>query len=542
MPDEKFFKIIEIAKRRGFFWQSYELYGGLAGLYDYAHYGALMKDNIIQILKEYYVTKLGFLMIDSPNIGAEEVYVASGHAEKFADYLVECPNCGVFRAEDLLGHSPKNEEEIRNLECPNCKNNIRAVGMFNLMFKMNYGPTMDKIAYLRPETAQGIFVNFDKLYRIAREKLPMGVVQVGKGFRNEISPRNALLRMREFNMFEVEVFLDEHRRWPLSDDVLSCEIRILAKNGSESSTSIKEALRNGVISSEAMAFFIYSTYKLMLELGIPKESIRFRQHREDELAHYASDCWDCEINFGDSWIEVVGIADRGSYDLERHSRYSKKDLRISKECSENSRKIVKIKRANMKVLGPIFKDKAKYVAEIIENSSEDIEEIMGVKLPPDAYSIEERVLDECEKFYPVVVEPSYGIDRILLAILYTSYYEREEGYRVLRLRPKVAPVKVGVFPLVCRDELDRIALEVQRLISNSGIVCYYDESGSIGRRYARADEVGVPFCITIDYETKENNTVTIRERDSTQQKRIEISRLTSVLRDLCEERISFWDL
>jgi len=543
MPDERFMKIVELAKRRGFFWRSYEIYGGMAGLYDYGHYGALMKDNLIEMLKDYYVNKLGFVMIDTPNLGAEEVYIASGHVEKFGDYIVECEKCGLMKAEDVLGYVPKSEDELKDLRCPKCSSPLIPKGVFSLMFKTNYGPYMERIAYLRPETAQGIFVNFDKLYRLAREKIPFGVVQVGKGFRNEISPRNALLRMREFNMFEVEVFLDDKRKWNLDEEVLRCTLYLIPKNGAVRLMSIGNALKEGIIGSEAMAFFMYSTYKLLLSAGIPEKAIRFRQHREDELAHYANDCWDCEVRFGEDWVEVVGIADRGDYDLKRHSDYSGKDLRILKELGEKRKVKKKVVKANMKVLGPIFRERAREAAKIIENSDGNIKEVFGVELPENAFRVE--IVEEeisHEKFYPVVIEPSYGVDRIIFGILYNSYYEREEGYRVLRLPPKIAPVKAGVFPLVNRDSLPEIAMKIKKKLSEEGIICYYDDSGSIGRRYARADEVGVPFCITVDYQSKEDSTVTIRERDSTEQKRVRIDSLPEILKKLCEEKIKFDDL
>jgi len=537
--------IMDIAKRRGFYWKAYEIYGGLAGFYDYGPMGSLLKDNILALWKEEFVFKEGFMLIDGPNIGPELMYIASGHAEKFADYMVRCKKCGhVFRADELLKDYVEEPEKLdkeglkrvieeKNVKCPDCGGELTEPERFNLMFQTKVG--LDKVAYLRPETAQGIFINFSTAYRLNREKLPIGVAQIGKGFRNEISPRQGLLRLREFNMAEIEFFYDPQESPPIGewgDTILPLHTR----RGEDLSISAREAIERGIL-PHYIAYFMVKVLKFLSQLGMDMSRVRFRQHFKEELAHYATDTWDCEIEISTGWIEVIGIADRGDYDLRRHMTYSGRDLTALRRFKEPKRIKIKKLRARMDILGPMFKKDAAKIASVIEEMEYhegDIEvELDGKKVvvPRDAYEVvvEEKTIGG-ERFIPHVVEPSFGIDRLLYALLEHSYYEREgSGYKVLRLNPKLAPVKFGVFPLMPKDGLDEKALEILHDIRGMGVSAYYDDSGSIGRRYARADEIGVPFCITVDYQTLKDGTVTIRDRDTAEQKRIQSKELGDII-------------
>ncbi len=550
--------IMEIAKRRGFYWKAYEIYGGLSGFYDYGPLGALIKENLLRLWREEFVIKDGLLMLDGPNIGPELMYIASGHAEKFTDYMVTCKKCGhSFRADELLKGIVENPEKLdekglkraikeSNVRCPDCGGELTDPERFHLMFPTKVG--LDKNAFLRPETAQGIFVNFSIMYRLNREKLPFGVAQIGKGFRNEISPRQGLLRLREFNMAEIELFVDPYET-TLPGEIDDVYLSLLTRDGENLRVKVKEAIEKQIM-SPYIAYYMGKILNFLNKLGIDLKRVRFRQHFKEELAHYARDTWDCEILLSSGWTEVIGIADRGDYDLRRHMTYSGRDLTALRRFKEPKKIKIKKLRPRMEILGPMFKGEAKKIAEIIEEmefTDGNLEvDLNGkrVKIPQDAYEvvIEEETIGG-ERFIPNVIEPSFGIDRLIYSLLEHAYYEREDsGYKVLRLKPRIAPLKVGVFPLMSKDDLDDVAREILAILRSGGINSYYDDSGSIGRRYARADEIGVPFCITVDYQTLKDRTVTVRERDSAEQKRIPIGKLPEIIRQLVEEQVKFSEI
>ena len=542
-------KLSDISKRRGIYWPAYDIYGGVGGFYDYGPIGALMKKNLIDLWIREFVVKDGLHLIDAPAIGPEMVYRASGHLEKFTDYMVRCEKCGhAFRADELIKDfvdvpeslSPEEIERViknEDIVCPDCGGALGHVEEFHLMFSTRIG--MDKVGFLRPETAQGIFVNFPTLYRINREKLPLGVAQVGRAYRNEISPRQGMLRQREFNMAEIELFIDPEMKFneELIDDTV---LPLHTADEKDLRISALEAWKSGI----AHGYVIYYMTKILHflnKIGINTENVRFRQHHKEELAHYSSDTWDCEIYISRGWIEVIGISYRGSYDLERHMRYSGMDMRAFRKFSEE--KTIKIRkiRPKMEILGPMFKVNAMKIAEALESmepiDEESIDVLIGdkkFKVPSEAYDVvEEESKVSGEKFIPHVVEPSFGLDRIIYAILEHSYYERpESGYKVLKVKPIIAAIKAGIFPLMAKDNMDVKAKEIMRDLRYEGFNVYYDDSGSIGRRYARADEIGVPYCITVDYQTMEDDTITLRERDSTKQIRVAVKDLPEVLEKL----------
>ncbi len=554
-------KIVDIAKRRGIYWGAYEIYSGVSGFYDYGPVGALLKKNILDYWLEEFVYKDGLLLIDSPAIGPDSVYKASGHADKFTDYMVRCNSCGhAFRVDELIAEytdnpdalSPEEINEIiqkHEIRCPDCNGEFGPVEEFHLMFSTKIG--LDKLGFLRPETAQGIFVNFPTLYRVNREKLPMGVAQIGRAYRNEISPRQGMLRQREFNMAEIELFFDpetEFNKELLGDIVLPLK----TMDGAELKLRAKDAYNSGIANGYTL-YYMGKILRFLERVGIDISRVRFRQHHREELAHYSRDTWDCEILLSYGWVEAIGISYRGDYDLSRHMKYSGVDMRAFRKFGKE--KIVQINKIvpRMELLGPRFKAMAMKIARAMEDM-ELTEEVSGTlrveidgriyEVPEEAYeviSIEKKVTGE--RFVPHVIEPSFGIDRIVYAILEHSFYEREDsGYKVLRFAPQIAPVKVGVFPLMSKDGLDTIAMDILKMLRISGINAYYDDSGSIGRRYARADEIGVPYCITVDYQTKEDSTVTIRHRDTTEQKRLSRDNLRDLLRKLVLEELKFEEL
>ncbi|WP_423792642.1 glycine--tRNA ligase [Methanocaldococcus indicus] len=564
---DKYEKVIDLAKRRGYLWPSFEIYGGIAGFYDYGPLGCLLKNNIIEKFRELYIIKEGFYEIESPTIMPYEVLKASGHVDNFTDPIVECKNClESFRADhiieeaikiDVEGKSLKELEEIikkENIRCPKCGGEFGEVKKFNLMFVTNIGPGGKRVGYLRPETAQGIFIAFKRLAQFFRNKLPFGVVQIGKSYRNEISPRQGVIRLREFTQAEIEYFVNpKNKKHEKFKEVENETLTLLPaenqmKGEGEIKITLKDAIEKGIIKHETIGYFIALTKRFLLDIGIDEGKLRFRQHLPDEMAHYAIDCWDAEIyteRFG--WIECVGIADRTDYDLRSHINHSGEDLSIFIEGEKREIETYEIE-LNYKVVGKIFKKDTKIIDEYIKKLSEEekerfvkeIEKNGKIKISinnkefeilKDYLKIEKvKKVIKGEKVIPHVIEPSYGIDRILYCVLEHSYTEEEDRV-YLNLKPTLAPIKVYVFPLVNRDNLPEIAKSITKMLRENKIIAEYDDSGSIGRRYMRADEIGVPFCITVDGETLKDNTVTVRDRNTKKQERVKIDDLLNYLKN-----------
>ncbi|MBC7109922.1 MAG: glycine--tRNA ligase [Archaeoglobi archaeon] len=540
---DKYKLIMELCRRRGFLWPSFEIYGEVAGFWDYGPLGAGLKNRIIERWREIYVKREGFYEIDTPTIGIEDVFIASGHVSEFTDPLVRCLKCNaVYRADHLVEISSSEaeiiEREIREggISCPECGGELSNVYYFNLMFRTTIGPEGERIGYLRPETAQGIFINFLRLFRFNRERLPFGIAQVGKAYRNEISPRQGLIRLREFTQCEVEYFVDPEKKNDASFKDL--ELLLVPRDGEERRMKLSEALSKGFIAHALMAYHMTLIHEFLTSIGIPEDKIRFRQHRADEMAHYANDCWDAEVfssRFG--WIEVVGLADRGDYDLRAHMEHSKVDLRVDtgEEIGER-RKVVK---PLMNRLGPVYKERAKKIAEAMRNlefrEGSIRVEVDGeiLEIPEEFYEAEE--IRETRKIIPHVIEPSFGVDRILYVLLEHAYEEEDvngELRVLLKLPPGIAPVDAAVFPLVNDERLVEIAKSIARELSSSGFQVEYDDSGSIGRRYRRQDEIGTPFCITVDFETLEDDSVTLRFRDTMAQERVSRADIRKRLNEL----------
>ena len=453
--------LVALCKNRGFIYPGSEIYGGLANTWDYGPLGVELKNNIKAAWRKKFIQEQKNVVgLDAAILMNPETWVASGHVGGFSDPLIDCKECKTrHRADklieewaheqgkDMIADGMSNEELINfinqnKIPCPDCgKCNFTDIRQFNLMFKTSQGVTEDKSSeiYLRPETAQGIFVDFKSVLRSSRKKLPMGIAQIGKAFRNEITPGNYIFRTREFEQMEMEFF---------------------CKPGTD---------------LEWFKYWKDYSENWLLSLGMKKENIRLRDHGKEELVFYSKATTDIEFNFPFGWGELWGIADRTDYDLSRHMEHSKQDL--SYQDTETN-----------------------------------------------------------EKYVPYVIEPSLGADRVLLAFLCNGYDEEEiaEGdvRTVLHLHPALAPYKVAVLPL--SKKLSEKANEVYEELSKE-FMCDYDEAGSIGKRYRREDEIGTPYCVTVDFDTLDDESVTIRDRDTMEQVRVKIDDL----KDWISKKIEF---
>lgn len=461
-------------KRKGFVYQSGEIYGGLAGFWDFGHLGVELKKNIKNAWWDFHVRQREDMVgIDGSIITHPQVWKASGHLDSFSDLFVVCKKC------KKIGKIDKNELGKIKCECGGDYDEKKAKEV-KLMFETNVGEDMK--AYLRPETAQLIFINFKFVQDNARMSLPFGIAQIGKAFRNEIAPRDFLFRSREFEQMEMEYFIRKNDSCPYKIPnekilVYSAEAQKSRKEPVE--IRIKDALKKGIIKKDWHAYWLATEFLWFKKLGANPRNFRLRQHLKDELAHYSTDCWDLEYKFPFGWRELEGIADRGNYDLSQHEKFSGKDLKLLDEKTK-------------------------------------------------------------EKISPIVIcEPSLGVERAFLVFMFDSYfYDNERENVVLKLHPKLAPVKMAVFPIVKKEKFEKISEEVVNDLKQEWNVVY-DRSGSIGRRYARNDEIGTPYCITIDEESTRKKDVTIRNRDTRKQIRVKISELRNILRSLIEGTMEF---
>jgi glycyl-tRNA synthetase len=579
--------VVELAKRRGFFLQSAGAYGGVSGFYTFGPQGAALKQNIEDTWRERFAIQEGNMEVDAPTVMPEPVFEASGHLDGFDDMLVECPECGESHRADHIVEDNTDIEEAESLPiaeveeivaeyelvCPTCGTGLagQAIQDFNLMFETNIGPGSSQPGYLRPETAQGIFVEFPQLAEYARNQLPFGVTQIGRAYRNEISPRKSLLRVREFTQAELELFVDPEEDEP---DIASVDDVAApfypadeqeADDGEIRDLTIGEAVEEGVVGEAWIAYYLGIAKQWYESIGVDMDRFRFRQHLSGELAHYAADCWDAEAEVDGDWIELAGFAYRGDYDLSKHEAHSDEEFTIFKQYDEP----VTVERSavdpDMSYLGPEFGGDAAAVAGALESLAErnpdafdgdDVTvEVDGasytVPVAKTGFALEE-VTESGEHITPHVVEPSLGIDRALYTVVDHCYREDEidgEARTFLELPPAVAPTTVGVFPLMDRDGLAEQAREIVDDLRAAGLSVTYDDSGAIGRRYRRQDEVGTPFCVTVDYDTLGEGedpdlegTVTVRERDTTAQRRVAIADLPATLTALRDGERAFDDL
>jgi len=587
-------RLTELAKRRGFYFPAAGAYGGAAGFWTYGPEGAALKDNIEDAWRDRFVLQEGHQEISAPDVMPEPVFEASGHLDGFDDMIIECADCGAtHRADHLVedntdieeAESLPNEEVMdiiadHDIECPSCSASLTGepVDNFNLMFETNIGPGSSSPGYLRPETAQGIFVEFPQLSEYARNQLPFGVAQIGTAYRNEISPRKSLVRVREFTQAELEHFVDPEADEPPLSTVADVELPLYsgesqaADDGGVEHLTVTEAIEDGVITSDWVAYYLGVAKGWYERIGVDMRRFRFRQHLPGELAHYASDCWDAEAEIDGDWIEITGFAYRGDYDLRKHAEHSGQDYTVFKQYDEP----VTVERPtvdpDMSYLGPEFGGDAGAVADALEALAEsdpdafDGDEVT-VEVNGEAHAVPveatnfgiEETTENGEHITPHVVEPSFGVGRLVYTVLAHAYTTDEvdgEERTYLDLPAEQAPTTVGVFPLMDRDGLGEYARELAEALRRAGHSVTYDDSGAIGRRYRRQDEVGTPYCVTVDYESLgepegdedpdtdalREDTVTLRERDTTAQKRVSIDGLADTLSALVDGEMTFDDL
>ena len=483
--------LMEFLQNKGFIWgPSPEIYGGLAGFYTYAPLGKLLKNNVEDFIRKKFQSE-DFWEVETPIIQPEIVWKASGHLSSFTDPMIKCSKCGsFFRADSLIEENfPdlnfKQEDILKiikdnNIKCPSCGSNfIMQIKNHSLMMPLTVG--IDRKAFPRGETATTTYLPFKRYVDFFRSKIPFGVFQIGKAFRNEISPRQLMMRLREFTQAEAQLFIfkKDKDKFEKYDNFKNVKVNAITKDAQKGDTlvskkyTIEDLYKNKHLKNKAYAYCVALAYNMFLDLGFPVDRIRLRQHTDDEKAFYAEDAWDIEFklqSFG--WYEIVGIHDRTDYDLKQHSKFAKQNFEILNESTG-------------------------------------------------------------KKEIPHILEIAFGVDRPIFALLDMFYESKNisEGKNVFAIPVKIAPVKVAVFPLMKKPVLIAKAKEVYNLLKD----CYnirYDEAGSIGKRYLREGESGTPFCITIDYDTLEDETVTVRDRDTEKQVRVKIADLMNFVYEL----------
>jgi glycyl-tRNA synthetase len=556
-------RLSELAKRRGFFFQSSEAYGGVSGFYTFGPEGAEVKRNVENQWRKWFSRREGHREIDAPTVMPEPVFEASGHLDTFDDMIVVCPECEAsHRADHLVEDNTDIDEaeaianerigeiiEENDIVCPSCGTALagQPVDDFNLMFGTQIGPGDSQQGFLRPETAQGIFVEFPRLKEYARNQLPFGITQIGRAYRNEISPRNSLVRTREFTQAELEHFIDPEEDEPELEKVEDVELLLYPRenqgDGELIEATVEEAVNEGIIADPWIAYYLALAKQWYRKIGVDMDRFRFRQHQEDELSHYSTDCWDAEGEVDGNWIELAGFSYRGCYDLSKHDEYSREDFTLFKEFDEPEVVEEPQVSPDMGYLGPEYGDKAGKIKQALQDlAEEDVEafdsdevivEVEGeefeIPVEKTGFSVEKEERHG-EHILPHVMEPSFGVDRAVFTVLAHSLDQDEvdgEERDVLRLENEVAPTEVAVLPLMDKDGLPEKAKEIASKLRKAGFSVKYDESGNIGRRYRRQDEVGTPYCVTVDYETLEEDpeTVTVRDRDTTDQERVETGEL-----------------
>lgn len=497
LPQEEF---INLSLRKNLFFPSAEIYANSpSGFWEFGPIGNRIRRKVLDVWRKNLLDKEGFEEIAGSVILPEAVFVASGHVKSFCDPIVRCLKCSSLHRADKLISDAINEivpESMSTVElgslikkhevkCPKCgSRDFDEVRKFNMMMKLDIGATGDSVCYLRPETCQSIFVDFSRVYKGGRQNLPLGLAQEGKSFRNEIAPRNTLLRERELGQMEVEVFfnpkkIDVVEKW---SEVENYKVNLLLLGKEVKKFTCKEAAEKGIVSGRLVAYLLARTQQLYASYGISVEKMRFRQLADDEKAFYAKETWDFEVETDLGWIELAACNYRTDYDLKGHSEVSKKDLSVT---------------------------------------------------------------EDGENFIPHVFEISAGIDRTFYVALDLAYRKEKRGQEervFLSLVKDIAPFFAGVFPLVKKDGLLEKGIEIDNELTSFGFETIFDEKGSIGRRYARIDEIGVPYALTIDYDTMKDNTVTIRERDSLEQKRIPVKDLAHTLWLLKNNKKEFRDI
>ncbi|KAE8148238.1 hypothetical protein BDV25DRAFT_131420 [Aspergillus avenaceus] len=616
-----------LLRRRLFYTPSFEIYGGVSGLYDYGPPGCAVVNNIVDMWRKHFVLEEDMLEVDCTMLTPHEILKTSGHVEKFADWMCKDPKTGeIFRAdhlvEEVLEARLKGDKEARgqkvvvdeekeakkkkkakeakvvkledavvkeyedilaqidnydgpeleqiivkhDIRNPTTDGNLLPPVAFNLMFQTSIGPSSNMPGYLRPETAQGQFLNFQKLLDFNQQSMPFASASIGKSFRNEISPRAGLLRVREFLMAEIEHYVDpdggkKHGRFEEMKDIeLALLSRDVQLSGSTQTTNmtISKAVEIGLVDNETLGYFLARIQLFLLKLGVDPSKLRFRQHMANEMAHYAADCWDAELQTSYGWIECVGCADRSAYDLTVHKNKTGAPLVVREPRAEP----LKIEEWQIdlekKKFGPRFKKDGKTVEAAIEALSQEFREKLAldleqrgkievdvegvgsgkVELDKELIKIEKRTrVENVREYTPNVIEPSFGIGRILYSVMEHVYWSREgdEARGVLSFPPALAPTKVLIVPLSTHASFRPLSHRLMMKMRRMGISNRVDDSSaSIGKRYARNDELGTPFGITVDFQSVKDNTFTLRDRDSTKQVRASEEDILQALKSLVE--------
>lgn len=574
---DKYDLLSDLAKRRGFFWPSFEIYGGVSGYLDLGPLGTRLKRRVEDLWLQLFVQQHRFVVISSPVITPEQVFAASGHLESFKDLMVTCSNCGRhFKADLAISEAMPGRTDIaveamapnqidafineNNIRCPECGGRLGKTEYFSTMFKTNIGPYGDVIGYGRPEAAQGIFTDFKRVYDSTREKLPIGIAQIGTVMRNEISPRQGPIRLREFTIMEMEVFFDPAEpRCAFLGRVKEIELPLLLAETREKGkddivrVGAGEAVTKGHVQSEWSAYFMAVSIIFAKNLGIPYEKQRFEEKMPAERAHYSAQTFDHQILLDRwGWVEIAGHAYRTDFDLNAHIKHSGSDLSIFKPYTVPVERKTTVVVPIESTLGPLLREKTRSITEEISKCNPDdvrkafdtkgYIEIRGFNVQPSHVRFEERNIRESGKHVvPHVIEPSYGVERLVYSALEYAY-TRVDDRVVLKLPHALAPMQIMVFPLMPKDGLDQTALQLVDTLLSHRFDVEYDESGTIGRRYARADEIGVPISITIDYQTKKDGTVTLRDRDTWTQVRSTSESVPELARGYFAGRLVFSQL
>jgi len=604
IEDKKVFRtgFEDLLLRKFFYVPAFEIYGGVGGLYDFGPPGCAVRSNILEQWRRHFILKENMLEVSCSNLTPYPVLKTSGHVDKFTDFLVkDTVNGECYRADKLVEEhleslleskkNPPSEEkraemlaarsdagacsadqlqryiETYKVVAPGTGNTLSAPYPFNLMFETQIGPTGKVLGYMRPETAQGMFVNFKRLLEFNGGRMPFAAAQMGTAFRNEIAPRSGLLRVREFPLAEIEHFLNprdkSHTKFHTVANYTLSLLDRASQNGEDIPKKLTagEAVAQGVIGNETLAYFMCRTSMFLIDCGIKPEKLRFRQHKATEMAHYSSDCWDAEVLTTYGWIECVGHADRSAYDLSVHSVKTKQDL-MAQEVYDPPRMEEEVAvKINAGKFGPAFGANQQKYAEHLRNLTKPDAlklqaELKGgsskvtlctgesFELKADMVAIEiKQKKVSVYKYLPGVIEPAFGIGRIMYAVLEHSYCVRvkageEQG--ILQLAPLIAPVKCAILPLASSPESSALVRALEQGFVKLGMATKVDTSGaSIGRKYARADEIGVPFGITIDFESVPNNDCTVRDRDSLNQIRVPVAEAPAIVHALCNGK-STW--
>ncbi|EFY98685.1 glycyl-tRNA synthetase (class II) [Metarhizium robertsii] len=615
-------------RRRMFYTPSFEIYGGVGGLYDYGPPGCSLQANIVDLWRKHFILEEDMLEVDCTVLTPHDVLKTSGHVDKFADWMCKDPKNGeIMRADhfveailearlngDKEARGQKVEEKddpkkkkkkakseavklddavvqeyeevlarIDNYDGPQLGELIKkydlknlATGVlpsdpvsFNLMFQTSIGPSSNLPGYLRPETAQGQFLNFAKLLEFNQSQMPFASASIGKSYRNEISPRAGLLRVREFLMAEIEHFVDphggkKHHRFHEVEDVvlllLDRDTQLSGKTETKRVT-VGEAVKSGLVDNETLGYFLARIHLFLDKIGVDLSKMRFRQHMANEMAHYACDCWDAELLTSSGWVECVGCADRSAYDLSVHAKKTGAPLVVRERLEEPL--VIEEWQVDIekKKFGPLFKKDAKTVeTALLATSQEEREKLAKqlkdsgkisldvagvgdgkVEVGSDTLKIEFRKrIENTREFTPNVIEPSFGIGRILYSLIEHNFWTRgsdggDEARGVLSFPPTVAPTKVLIVPLSNNVQFRPIIKKLSQQLRLAGISSRIDDSSaSIGKRYSRNDELGTPLGITVDFQTLQDDTITLRDRDSTAQVRAEESKILDAIKALVD--------